>query len=136
MTYANRDDLENWVSETRTQEIATFIGGNDDLITDALTRADDEINSYIASLGLDLTTSVPRVLKNKACAIARYFLWSDNASDRVRADYTDAIKFLKDAAAGIVSLGDSGGATQVTSAGSPDFIAADRTFDDTTLRGF
>jgi phage gp36-like protein len=141
MTYASKDDLIAWVRDPgeliQLTDIADPPTGAivDSLVNAALARADNLVNSYIAGLNLDLSV-VPSVLKDKACAIARYQLWSDHASERVRQDYADAIAFLKDVQAGRASLGDSAGGSQVPSGGSPKFSSADPVFSRRKMGGF
>lgn len=71
----------------------------------ALDDAAAEMDGYLASrYRLPLPTA-PAMLARVNCAIARYRLWEDLASERVRQDYEDAVRFLTAIARGTVSLG-------------------------------
>jgi phage gp36-like protein len=71
----------------------------------ALDDAAAEIDSYLASRYTLPLPTAPAILSRLNCTIARYRLWEDLASDRVRQDYDDAMRFLTALARGTVSLG-------------------------------
>lgn len=70
----------------------------------ALLAATNDANGYISRRESLPLPSVPEQLKRPVCAIARYQLWKDQASERVRQDYKDAIGWLKDVSSGAVVL--------------------------------
>lgn len=70
----------------------------------ALLAATNDANGYISRRESLPLPSVPDQLKWPVCAIARYKLWKDRESERVRQDYKDAIGWLKDVSSGAVVL--------------------------------
>lgn len=71
----------------------------------ALENASQTIDSYIGGR-VDLPLkSPPVVLTRHCCVIARYFLEGHFATEQARKDYEDSIKFLRDVASGLVTLG-------------------------------
>jgi len=104
-----------------------------DVIAAAIGDAEGMINSYLAGrYAIPLAAPVPAEIVRIACAIARYHLFDDNPTDKVRTDYKDAIKLLEDISAGRASIV----ITSPTTAGSdlPDFNPGDPQF--TTLTGY
>jgi phage gp36-like protein len=141
MSYATQQDLIDRYGRDELVQLTDRddpAGGDLDTvpIARALAAADAEINGYIASRVTTPVSPVPLILTEKACVIARYLLWKDRASERVRNDYLDSIKWLKDVAAGTVSLGDATAATAPTSGGKPQFGETCRTFTKDSLKGF
>ncbi len=108
MTYATLSDLvARYGEEEIAQRTDRFGAGAVDpaVAQRALSDADAEIDGYLASRYKLPLPTVPPVLARIACAIARYRLWEDIASERVRQDYEDARRFLESLAKGTVSLG-------------------------------
>lgn len=78
---------------------------DDDILNGAIDDAADEIDSYIqVRYGLPLDVA-PRVLIRINADIARYRLYRDEAPDAVATRYQDAVRQLKDVAAGRADLG-------------------------------
>jgi phage gp36-like protein len=72
----------------------------------ALLDADQEIDSYLRVVRtLPLPAPIPVRLVRVAADVARYHLYDDHAPDEVRTRYEDAIRWLRDVAAGRASLG-------------------------------
>lgn len=94
----------------------------------ALLDADAEIDARLqARYSLPLP-SVPRLLTNIACDLARYRLYDDRATDQVRRRYEDALRVLDKIASGQVHLGvDASAQTTVPSSG-PSFTKPKRVF--------
>lgn len=85
----------------------------------ALIAATNDANGYISRRESLPLPSVPDQLKWPVCAIARYKLWKDRESERVRQDYRDAIGWLKDVSSGaVVLIIDRGGTTSQGYVGS------------------
>lgn len=104
------------------------------VVEQALDDADGLINGYLKSAGLTVPLSpAPSVLTAKAAAIARYYLYKDKATDKVRTDYEDAVAWLKDVAAGRVALGDVATAGATPSQGTVKFVGGRRLFTDRSL---
>lgn len=75
------------------------------VVGQAIADAEAEIDAWLAArYALPLPT-VPAVLKRVAAAMARYHLWEQQASERVRQDYEDARRLLEAISRGRVALG-------------------------------
>ena len=108
MTYAAQADL---VTRFGGDEIAQLserygIGTTSaaEVIAAALADADVEIDGYLAGSYTLPLASVPQLVVRLACDIARYRLWKDQAGDKVRQGYEDAVDLLRRIAAGTVKL--------------------------------
>lgn len=71
----------------------------------ALDDASVEIDAYLGTRYRLPLPQVPGLVVRLCCAIARYRLWEDLASERVREDYQDARRVLEGLARGTVTLG-------------------------------
>ena len=107
MSYATKIDLDTRYGITEIVERSDRGGtGSADavVVSAALSDADNEIDGYL-SVQYELPlVPVPALVKQVACAIARYRLWEEGASDIVRKGYEDAIATLKRIAAGTMRL--------------------------------
>lgn len=108
MSYATLADLIARYGEVELIELTDRVnageidaGAVDAALLDATAYADAHIGARFA---VPLAT-VPALLVDAVCAIARYRLWADDAPERVRDGYTDARRTLERIAAGRVSLG-------------------------------
>jgi phage gp36-like protein len=139
MSYATKQDMIDRFGEEEIIAItdrATPPAGtiDDDVLSDALSAASAEVDSFIGLRVVTPVNPVPGDLVNRTCIIARYRL-SDPATDRVRNDYTDTISFLKMVGAGTATLGDVAMRATSGGGGSPQVSAGCRTFTNDTLRG-
>lgn len=102
MTYATRQDLEqrHGTDEVTQRESMLEPGAVDSALADA----DALIDGYVATRYAVPLSPVPGNLVQVACALARYTLLGDAASDRARDDFRDAISWLRDVQAGRVHL--------------------------------
>ncbi|OON62286.1 hypothetical protein B0920_02065 [Massilia sp. KIM] len=75
-------------------------GGLGDIVRDATSM----IDGYLASKYALPLAQVPEALVGYACAIARYKLLGDAVTENARAQYVDAVSWLRDVAAGRVVL--------------------------------
>jgi phage gp36-like protein len=71
----------------------------------ALADAAAEVSAHLAARYPLPLPSVPPLVRNLTCDIARYRLWRHAASEEVRQRYEDARRLLEHLAAGRVSLG-------------------------------
>lgn len=117
-TYATATDFKTLFPEEESVELTNLdnpsaIAAIDSRITTALADAQNEIDSYVGVVASLPLTTVPLVLRNAACRIARYRLDSYNPREHVRRDYEDTVKWLEKIAEGKISLGvDAGGEEQ------------------------
>lgn len=97
-------------------------------LASAIRRTDGLIDGYLTGRYALPLVPVPLVLTAYACDIARYFLYEDAAPEYVRQTYEDALRLLRDVAAGKVILKPEDG--------SPQAFAPERVFTAATLTGF
>lgn len=142
MSYASKQNLidrfgqDELVKLTdRTNRPPTTI--DDTVLQQALDDADGEINGYLATAKIVTPMpSPPSILVAKACAMARYFLFKDKATEKVRTDYEDARAWLRDVAAGRASLGDKTSAPATApSVGPVKMTGATRVFTSDSMKG-
>lgn len=142
MSYAVIQDMIDRYGEAEliqlTDRAVPPVGAYDaDVVEEALSDADAEINAYLAvRYALPLAT-VPTTLKKLACDIARYNLFGPNLTDEVSLRYKNAASFLKDVSKGTADLGidqDTGEAPAVEN--GPDYFADDRVFTKDTLSDY
>lgn len=126
MTYATQANLEARFGA----EVAQFIAANAASVAQALADADAIIDGYIAGRYSLPLASVPAILTQYACDIARYRLYSDAASDVVQSRHKDAIAFLTRLSSGQISLGVS---EPAPTGGGVSYSAPGRVFDADTL---
>lgn len=139
MPYATAQDLIDRFGETELIELTdrSSLGTVDaTAIARALADADGEINSYLSSRYSLPLGSVPPVLVKFACDIARYQLYDTHASEQVKARYDDAIKYFKQLALGVVSLGLDPINAPVTDAGGVQIVANERVFSRDKLADY
>lgn len=113
MTYAVKQDLIDRFGQTELAQLTDRTNGasiDDTVIGKALADADAKIDSYIAVVHQLPLVPVPATLVRIAGDIARYYLYDDRVTEQVKDRFEDAIRFLRDVAAGKASLGvDTGG---------------------------
>jgi phage gp36-like protein len=108
VTYALKTDMQAEFGDTELAQLTDRSNGtvtDDTVLTDALTRADSEINSYIAQRYSLPFASVPTRLRDIACDIARYYLFDARAPQIVQDRYKNAVAWLKDVAGGRALVG-------------------------------
>lgn len=141
MTYATQDDLVERFGESMLIDLsdrANPPAGAIDatVITKALTDADAQIDGYLLGRYLLPLASTPDLVNDLAKTIAIYKLHRDAVSDKIRADYQDALKQLAQIAAGAIRLNVAG--VEPTSSGATGVRVSDRPRDLTpdNLKGF
>lgn len=141
MTYATRQDLidrytESELARLTDQVSATVI--DDAVVGRALADSDAEIDGYVSARYATPLSPPPALIVQLACAIARFRLWADTATSRVRQDYEDAIARLKAISAGDMALPGAtpAGSDSAIPGAAPSFEADARVFDDASLRGY
>lgn len=116
MSYATQSDLITRYGEDELVQITGRLGnGSIDttVVTGALADADAMIDGYLAGRYPLPLASVPPNLVLIACAVARYLVWKDLATDEIRKRYEDAIRYLERIASGSIPL-------RMDAAGQPD----------------
>ncbi|WP_136414822.1 DUF1320 domain-containing protein [Herbaspirillum sp. ST 5-3] len=125
MPYATRTDLEQRYGEDEVaQREAALPAG---AVDRALADADALIDGYLSGRYVLPLSPVPGILPQLACAIARYNLLGDSATERSRNDFTDAIAWLRAVQDGRVLLVSSFKAESAPAA-TVTMTAAERVF--------
>lgn len=110
MSYASQSELTTRYGARELVQVTdktTPPSGSADATTiaRACTDADGEIESRLGvRYVVPIAPTVPTVVVDIACRIARYKLHEDRATPKIRTDYEDAIKFLSDVAAGRANI--------------------------------
>lgn len=107
MTYASHSDLTDRAGARTLIQIADHDkdGVADvEVLGKALTDADSLIDGYVGTRFATPLDPVPNLVNTWAVSIALYVLHRNGAPDNVEKDYDDAIKALKDVAAGRIAL--------------------------------
>ena len=126
MTYATRTDLaERYGSDELAQRESTLPPG---AVDRALVDAAAEIYSYMAGRYNVPFSPVPDAIPKLACAIARYALLGEAATERSRKDYEDARAFLRDVQAGRARLEGAAPLAAASPAATVAIITGDRIF--------
>jgi phage gp36-like protein len=117
MSYATvQDMIDRWGEREMTQLALTGTGDLDNtLVQAALDEARDLIREHVAGRAApDAESSL--TLRRVQLTIARWILFRDGAPERVQQLYEDAMRLLRDIAAGRVQLGaqHAGSATEDT----------------------
>jgi phage gp36-like protein len=109
MGYATQADLVTRYGEREliqvTDKAKPPTGDMDEaVVARALADADAEIDARIGIRYSVPLTVTPSIIGDSACRIARYKLHEDRATEKIRQDYEDALRFLADVAAGRANL--------------------------------
>ncbi|MBW7968121.1 DUF1320 domain-containing protein [Bradyrhizobium sp. BR 10289] len=141
MTYASQSDLVERFGTSMlidlTDRADPPAGAIDaDVVAKALADADAAIDGYLLGRYLLPLASTPALLNDLAKAIAIYKLHRDSVSDKIRADYQDALKQLGLIASGTLRLNVAG--VEPESSGASGVRTTDRSRDFTpdNLKGF
>lgn len=129
-----RFQLNELIQLTNRDRKATAI---DALVLDrALSDADAEIDARLAPRYKLPLLTIPRLLVNVACDIARYRLYDDRATEQVTRRYEDALKLLNGLASGKLSLGLDAQADSTPPVDGPSATTPVRIFSADTLRDY
>lgn len=108
-------------------------------IARALVAADTLIDGYLMGrYALPIAGTVPPLLVDIACDVARYKLYTIDVPELVRRNYEDAVKRLADIQAGRITLAIAGVEPDHANPSNAEvrFSAPDRIFSREKLRGF
>lgn len=107
------------------------------VIDEALEDAAADIDPKLSGRYALPLTAVPRVLVNKACDIARYYLHNDDATEIVVKRFDDAVRFLRGVATGTETLGLDGAGQQADQPAAGVQVSAPApVFTRDTLKGY
>lgn len=136
MPYATQQDLIDRFGEDELIQLTDRDGDgaiDADVMDTALTDADAEIDGYLATKYQLPLATVPGVITQLACDVARYRLYDEHATEQVRNRYKDAVAFLTRLSRGEVSLGLA--TPPASSSGEVQTTSGDRKFNRTTMKG-
>lgn len=106
--YITKQEMIDRYGEREMMQVVRNINGNNDNASDAIELAIKdacmEIDGYVARQYPLPLAVVSGSLKRAVAVIARYYLWKDKASEQIRQDYEDAIRWLDKVASGKVYL--------------------------------
>jgi len=141
MSYATQQELIDRYGEPMLVELsdhadppANAIDGT--VVARALADADATIDGYLKGRYALPLASTPPLVRNLALVMAIYNLHRSAASDKIRKDYDDAIRTLRDIANGVVRLDVAG--VEPDSSGASGVRTNDRCRDFTpdNLEGY
>lgn len=118
--YATKANFESAFGASETADLDVPAGR----VLAAIDQAGAEADGYIATRYTVPVASVGANLTRITLDIARFRLWDNRSPDEVRTRYEDAIKWLRDVAAGKVLLTDASGMPIATPSTSSAAIAA------------
>ena len=145
MTYATQQDLidradngERTLIELTDRAQPPLRAVNAVVVAKALGDADALIEPFLAARYAVPLATVPKLVNLIACDIALHNLYGNRANEGVKAAYEEAMKLLRDIAAGRVTLGlDALNIPATTNGGgSAQSFSSGRTFNADTLAGF
>lgn len=138
--YATQQDLVARFGEQELIELTDRAdppaGAIDATVVDqALADAEELINSYVGKRYDLPLAAVPGAVKRTAADLARFYLYKDDPLEAVRKSFEDAVKWLKDIAAGRADL-DIAGEEPAPAEAQVRISSPDRVFSRDTLEGF
>lgn len=126
MSYATRTDLEERYGATELTQRESMLATG--AVAQALADADALIDGYLARRYKTPLDAPPSNLPRIACQLARYLILGNAADERARADYEDALAWLKDVAAGRVTLPCPPASAAAAPAATVELVSSERVF--------
>jgi phage gp36-like protein len=141
MPYCTQDDLLKLVPELELAQITAESGDVPDaaVVAEAIAQADAEIDAYLAVRYQLPLAATPARVKALSSGLALYHLYSRRSvmPEVRRQKYEDAVKFLKDVAAGRAEIiGAAGVEVPGAAQDVTEITSATRVFDRDKLSGF
>ena len=139
MTYATQQNLTDRFGATELIQLTDR--ANTGLIdvtvlNQALADADSQIDGFLAGRYALPLASMPKILVQTACDLARYNLYKDAVTELVQKRHDDAIKFLTLVGQGKISLGLDVALQLPPATGGPVNTPATRIFNKTNLADY
>lgn len=125
MGYCTQADIEKQLPPAQVIQLADDDGdgvADSGVVSDCITRADDEINAYAATRYTVPFTTVPALIRTISVDLAIWNLHKRRGlteRDAIKQGYERAIQMLKDLAAGRLSIGETPGPSE-TEVGGPE----------------
>lgn len=134
MTYATRTALEDRYGADELSQRESMLPAG--AVDRALADADALINGYCAGRYTVPLSPVPDNVPRLACAVARYYLLDGANTEQSRQDFEDAVSWLKDVAAGRVTLTTAAVAETPATGGTPVTRTKAKQFDADGVAGY
>lgn len=138
MAYATASQLENRLGTRLYLVFADRDGdgvADSSAVTEALDAASSLVDSYLTKW-LPIPSPVPDVVVRATCDIAAFDLaGSDRENELVFRRYKEAVLWCKDVAKGDAAPFPAEPTADLAAAGGPQFVAGDRQFSRSTMRG-
>ena len=111
---------------------------DDDAVTRAIADADSEIDSYCGTRHAIPFSTVPPRVRKLSVDISIYNLYArrKGAPEDRKTRYDNAIRFLKDVAKGVATLGEDDPDGSPGESNTPDIDQSDRIFTRDKMKGF
>lgn len=106
------------------------------VVSRAITEADAVIDGYLAARYALPVSPVPALLGDIALAIVIWKLHIAAPDPKIEADYKDALRALKDIAAGVITLTAAGASSAEVNASGVQVTDRERPFTAENLKGF
>jgi len=142
MAYCTQTDIEEQTSQAELIELTDDAGAgavDATAVARAVADADAEIDSYCGSRYTLPFSPVPVMIRKLSVDIAVYNLFSRRAilkiSDERQKRYDNAVRFLRDVARGLISLG-ADAPTPVNTSDTASIAGNDRLFTREKMSGF
>lgn len=143
MSYATKQDLIDRFGATeliqatdRTNRPPSMI--DETVLARALADASSEVDGYVRKVARLPLTVVPGILVKRTADIARYYLHGKAAGkdDQVTRAYGEAVRWLRDVAAGLTMLDEDGEAPAPAADQAGRVSASEPVFTRRSLRGY
>lgn len=137
MAYLIKADMQELFGDEELVQLTDRVSGGviDDVVLDkAITFAEDVIDAIVPK---SIRPGKTALVTNLAADIARWRLYDDLAPEHVQRRYDEAMKMLRDVAAGKASLGvnaDTG--EEINTAAGVKATTNTRVFNDSSLAGY
>ena len=141
MAYSEKADILEQMDEDILIQLTDDVDAgivNDDAVTRAIADADSEIDSYCGVRYSVPFSTVPDRVRKLSVDIAIYNLYArrKGAPEDRKTRYENAIRFLKDIAKGLATLGKDDPDGSPAESNKPDIDQSDRIFTRDKMKGF
>lgn len=118
-TAARGEDISTWAADEQAAAMAAVA-----VVNQAIVDATSTVDGYLSARYALPIVPTPATILRVTGDIARYYLYEDIATETIIERYKQAIAWLRDVAAGKVSLGDSEATPSAASGGSAQIVTA------------
>jgi len=141
MTYSANADILEQLDEAILIQLTDDADAGEvdaDVVTRAIADADSEIDSYCGKRYTIPFSAVPVRVRKLSVDIAIYNLYArrKGAPEDRKTRYDNAIRFLKDVAKGLATLGEDDPDGSPAESNAPDIDQSDRIFTRDKMKGF